>query len=78
MHVFVYVFMRLCVAVSQTYLPEPLYNRMVGTVAILVNSVLSPVVDVDVTQATHEQLSKELEGEEKESICHLPSHTEFC
>lgn len=38
------------------YLPEPLYDRVVGAVAILVNSVLSPVVDIDITQATHQQL----------------------
>lgn len=40
------------------YLPEPLYDGMVGTVAVLVHSVLSPVVDIHVTQTTHEQLQK--------------------
>lgn len=47
------------VDVSQTYLPKPLYNRMVGTVAVLVNSMLSPVIDVNVTQTTHEQLHRD-------------------
>lgn len=41
---------------SQAYLPEPLYDRVVGTVAVLVNRVLPPVVDVDVAEAAHEQL----------------------
>lgn len=41
---------------QQTYLPEPLDDRVVGTVAVLVNRVLPPVIDVHVTQAAHEQL----------------------
>lgn len=53
-----------CVFVStHVYLPEPLYDRMVGAVAVLVNSVLSPVIDVHVTQTTHEQLQRQREGE---------------
>lgn len=35
---------------------------MVGTVAVLVNSVLPPVVDVHVAQTTHEQLHREGES----------------
>lgn len=42
-----------------TNLPEPLNNGMVGTVAVLVNSVLPPVVDIDITQTTHEQLHRQ-------------------
>lgn len=40
----------------QPYLPEPLNDRMVWTVSILVDGVLSPVVDIHITKATHEQL----------------------
>lgn len=56
---------------THAYLPEPLDNGMVGAVAVLVNSVLSPVVDVDVTQTTHEQLHRD----KREIIynnCHVP------
>lgn len=56
--------------ISQTYLPEPLHYRMVGTVAVLVNSVLSPVVDVNVTQTTHEQLH----GDREMIYNHLHAH----
>lgn len=45
-----------CADTSQAYLPEPLYNRVVGAVAVFVNSVLSPVINVDITQTTHQQL----------------------
>lgn len=38
------------------YLPEPLDDRMIGAVAILVNRMLSPVIHVDITKATHQQL----------------------
>lgn len=48
-----------CADTSQAYLPEPLYNRVVGAVAVLVNSVLPPVVNVDITQTTHQQLFRE-------------------
>lgn len=48
-----------CADTWQAYLPEPLYNRVVGAVAVFVNSVLSPVVNVDITQTTHQQLRRE-------------------
>lgn len=41
-----------------TYLPEPLYDRMIGAVAILVNRMLSPVIHVNITQAAHQQLGR--------------------
>lgn len=34
---------------------------MVGAVAVLVNSVLSPIVDVNIAQTAHEQLHTEAE-----------------
>lgn len=79
-----HVFTSLREDVSQTYLPEPLYDRMVWTVAVLVNSVLPPVVDVDITQTTHEQLQREKAREKRKrkkafttvSTFHLK--TEFC
>lgn len=52
------VSLAVCVDVKQSYLPEPLDDRVVGAVAILVNSVLSPVVDVDIAQTAHEQLQR--------------------
>lgn len=43
---------------SWRYLPEPLDDRVVGAVAVLVNRVLSPVVHVDITKAAHQQLAR--------------------
>lgn len=40
------------------YLPEPLNNRVVWTVAVLVNRMLSPVIHVHITEAAHEQLGR--------------------
>lgn len=40
------------------YLPEPLNDRVVWTVAVLVNRMLSPVIHVHVTKAAHEQLGR--------------------
>lgn len=53
---------------SLTNLPEPLDHWMVGTVAVLVNCVLSPVVNVDVAQAAHEQLHRNKRGREKRDL----------
>ena len=39
---------------------------MVGAVAVLVNSVLSPVVDIDITQTTHQQLHGDTKGSRRE------------
>lgn len=41
---------------NEKYLPEPLDNNVVGTVAVLVLCILSPVIHVHVSQTTHEQL----------------------
>lgn len=38
------------------YLPEPLNDRVVGAVAILVNRMLSPIVHVHIAKAAHQQL----------------------
>lgn len=51
-------FSRPCLGACQAYLPEPLDDRVVGTVAVLVNRVLPPVVDVHVPETTHEQLHR--------------------
>ncbi len=78
-HVFVACFwVSVCGRVTDVaYLPEPLDDRMVGTVAIFVNRVLSPVVDVNVTQTTHEQLHRDGgEAQEKDRIyshCQVPT-----
>lgn len=79
-HVFCCMYLRVCVDASQTYLPEPLYDRMVGTVAVLVNSVLSPVVDVDVTQTAHEQLQGQKARDNRKTAFTTTFHlkTEFC
>lgn len=42
-----------------SYLPEPQDDRLVGTVAILVLGVLPPVVNIHVSQATHQELERE-------------------
>lgn len=54
-----------CADTSQAYLPEPLYHRVVGAVAVFVNSVLSPVVNIDITQTTHQQLPRERRQKKK-------------
>lgn len=41
---------------QRMYLPEPLDDRMVGAVAILVDSVLPPVIHVHIAQTTHQEL----------------------
>ena len=38
------------------YLPEPLDDRVVWAVAVLVDGMLSPVVHVHVAEAAHQQL----------------------
>lgn len=38
------------------YLPKPLDNCVVGGVAVLVLGVLSPVIYIDISKTTHEQL----------------------
>lgn len=40
------------------HLPEPLNDRMVWAVAVLVNGVLPPVVHVHVAEAAHQQLGR--------------------
>lgn len=40
------------------YLPEPLNDRVVWAVAILVDSMLSPVIHIHIAEATHQQLGK--------------------
>lgn len=40
------------------YLPEPLNDRVVWAVAVLVDSMLSPVIHVHIAEATHQQLGK--------------------
>lgn len=56
---------------SQPYLPEPLDNRVVGAVAVFVNSVLSPVVNVDITQTTHQQLRGNRQAEKHRCLIKL-------
>lgn len=45
---------------SWLYLPEPLDDRVVGAVAVLVNGVLSPIIHVHITKAAHQQLGRKL------------------
>jgi len=39
---------------GQPYLPEPLDNGVVWAVTVLVDCVLSPVVNINVAKATHQ------------------------
>lgn len=38
------------------YLPKPLYDLMIHTVAILILCVFSPVIHIDISQSTHKKL----------------------
>lgn len=38
------------------YLPKPLYDLMIHTVAVLILCVFSPVIHIDVSQSTHKKL----------------------
>lgn len=39
---------------AQSYLPEPLDDGMIWAVTVFVDGVLSPVIDIDVTEAAHQ------------------------
>lgn len=41
-----------------SYLPEPLNDRVVWAVAVLVDGMLSPVIHVHIAKAAHQQLGK--------------------
>lgn len=43
---------------ARPYLPEPLNDRVVGAVSVLVDSMLSPVIHVHIAKATHQQLER--------------------
>lgn len=59
------------------YLPEPLNDRVVRAVAVLVNRMLSPVIHVHVAEAAHQQLERRVTTYKRGRMWTLKtSHTE--
>lgn len=53
------------------YLPKPLYDLVIHTIAVLILRVFSPVIHIDISQATHKKLhSKKCQTVDKKNYGH--------